>query len=300
MARKILFLVNPISGVRSKVHLEELISTQCKHRQVGCEIMHTNKEGDYNYLPQKVKNENFSDVVICGGDGTVRTIVSHLLQSAVNIGIIPLGSGNGLARTASIPYSIPKALEIIFRGQPRFVDAFLVNGILGCQIVGLGFDAFIAAEFARERKRGLSTYTKLAIKHFFKARTYDFTVEWDDEQFPIKAFIFCISNANQFGNNLKIAPQALLNDGRLDVVVLKKTSKLRILSSFVNHLLFAKKITPEQLEKNKGQIAYFNISKIRIINEQMAPVHIDGDPMPSEPEYTIEVLPNAYKLIQPV
>lgn len=300
MRRKLLFFVNPISGGRSKARLLENIAARCRKENAAFEILETNKEGNYDFLPGKIKNEQVTDVIICGGDGSIRSIVSFLLATHVNVGIIPLGSGNGLARTALIPYSIPKALNTIFYGQAAFVDAFYVNGKLGCQITGLGFDAFIAAEFAKERKRGLKTYTKLAIKHFFRTKPYDFTVEWGDEHLHLKAFILCTSNANQFGNNMKIAPKALLNDGKLDVVVLKKTSKLNILVSFVNHLLFGQKTPEGQIQKNAGNIAYFNVSKIKIINHQMAPVHIDGDPYPTEKEFIIEVLPNAFKLIQPL
>ncbi|MCO6496627.1 MAG: YegS/Rv2252/BmrU family lipid kinase [Chitinophagaceae bacterium] len=299
MNRRLLFFINPISGGKSKEKLEQTIADYCKNKGAYHEIVHTNIEGDYYYLPGKIKEEKISDVVICGGDGSIHSVVAFLLNTNVNIGVIPMGSGNGLARTARIPYAPLKALDVIFKGQARFVDAFRVNGILGCQITGLGFDGLIAAEFAKERKRGLPTYTKLAIKHFFGAKPFDFSVEWNDERFQLKAFILCVSNANQFGNNLKIAPKALLNDGRLDVVVLKKTSKISLLTSFVNHLLFGKKTDEEEVRKNIRNIAYFNVSKIRITNHEMAPFHIDGEPFLPEKEYVIEVVPNAYKLIQP-
>lgn len=299
MERKILFFINPVSGTRNKLSLEKTIINHCEKNFAAFEILFTSKDGDYAFLKEKTEKEFITDIVICGGDGSIGPIVSHLLDVKVNIGIVPLGSGNGLARSAGIPNSIDKALEIIFYGTPKFVDAFTVNKRLGCQIVGLGFDAFIAQEFARARKRGLSTYTKLAIKHFFKAKSYNFEFDINGNRESVEAFIFCVSNANQFGNNLKIAPKASLNDGLLDVVIVKKTTKLNVLISFVQHVLFGTKNPKSITVSAKKNLEYFNAQNIRIINKSNAPVHIDGDPLEVEKEYTIEILPSAYKLIQP-
>ncbi len=299
MKRKLIFFINPISGARSKVSLEKTIIEACGKESVFFEILFTSKDGDYSFLPGKIQSENITDVVICGGDGSVAPIITYLLDATVNIGIIPLGSGNGLARTAGIPYDVEKAIKVLFTGVPKNVDAFMVNDRLGCQIAGWGFDAFIAQEFARERKRGLSTYTKLAVKHFFKAKPYHFEIGSGGNTFSTDAFIVCVSNANQFGNNVKIAPKASLSDGLLDIVILKKTTKLKILTAFVNHLLFARKREPTLPKPPKGKVQYFNTQKVIIKNSGLAPMHIDGDPVGATSEYVVEVLPNAYKLIHP-
>lgn len=300
MERKILFFINPISGIRSKVHLEKMIIKKCEMHFAAFEILFTSKDGDYGFLKEKIEKESITDVVICGGDGSISPVISYLIDVKVNVGIVPLGSGNGLARSAGIPYSIDAALEIIFTGVADWVDAFTVNNRLGCQIAGLGFDAFVAHEFSKERKRGLSTYTKLAIKHFFKAKPYHFEFELNGKKEAVEAFIFCVSNANQFGNNLKIAPKATLNDGLLDVVILKKTTKLNILISFVQHILFGNKNPKNKPLSKKNNIEYFNTTWIKIYNRSHAPLHIDGDPLDPEKEYEIEMIPSAYKLIQPV
>lgn len=298
MQRRLLFFINPVSGARSKLSLENKIIARCEKENAWFRILFTSAEGDYYFLPDKICEDRVSDVVICGGDGSVAPIVSALLNTTVRVGIVPLGSGNGLARTAGIPYNVDKALRILFTGKGRRVDAFFVNGRLGCQITGLGFDAFIAQEFARKRKRGLSTYTKLAVQHFFGAKAYRFTVTFEDATQRLEAFIVCISNANQFGNNLKIAPRASLTDGLLDVVVLKKTTKAAILASFVNHLLFARKSNPHTGENAKN-IIYFNAAKLAVINHDLAPIHVDGDPVEAVERLQIEVLPSAYELIYP-
>ncbi len=299
MKRNLVFFINPISGARSKHALEEKIASKCEKEQASWQILFTNKEGEYSFLKEKIRTEEISDVVICGGDGSVGPIVSALLGVDVNVGIIPMGSGNGLARTAGISYHTNKALDIVFQGIAKPVDAFTVNGRLGCQITGLGFDAYIAKLFSEERKRGLSTYTKLAVRNFFKARPYQFELSHDGlPGIQTKAFIICVSNANQFGNNLKIAPQASLHDGLLDVVILRKTSKMQILVSFVNHLLFAKKMK-DMGEAGRKRILYFNSRKVIIKNIELAPIHIDGDPAEAKQEYVISIVPAAFRLIHP-
>ena len=299
MKRKIVFFINPVSGVKSKTDLEKTIIDKCEKEKVLFEILLTSRNGDYSFLREKIQTDCVSDVVICGGDGSVAPIVTALLNLPVNVGIIPLGSGNGLARTAGIPKSVKKSLDIIFSGNPMPVDAFMVNERLGCQITGFGFDAFIAHEFARERKRGLSTYTKLAVKHFLKAKPFRFEIEHSEGVIVTKAFIVCVSNANQFGNNVKIAPQASLCDGLLDVVILNESTKLGILSAFANHLLFSKKSPPVLSSASRKKVHYFNTNKIRIKNPDNAPVHIDGDPLDELKECVIEILPAAFSLIHP-
>lgn len=301
MKRKLLFFINPVSGIRSKESLDEKIGKKCRAEGIDFNILETSKDRNYHFLPEKIEKEKITDVVVCGGDGSISPVVSVLLHSVVNVGIIPLGSGNGLARTAGIPYSVAKALDVIFTGTPQYVDAFRINNHLGCQIAGLGFDALVASAFARERSRGLSTYTKLAIKNFFRATAYPFSIACETgEHFDVNAFILCVSNANQFGNNIRIAPRASLNDGLLDVIILKKTHKMRILVAFVNHLLFAKKTEDFALNFRNEKILYFNCKKLSIENKALAPVHIDGDPLTPAEKFEIEIIPSAYKLIRPV
>ncbi len=299
MERKIVFFINPVSGGKSKDVLIDKIKTACRKENLPFEILYTNAEGDYRFLPEKIIKEKITDVAICGGDGSLAPVISFLLSTDVNVGIIPLGSGNGLARTAGIPNNTNKALKVIFSGKPVLVDAFRVNNRFGCQITGFGFDALVAAEFAKERKRGLSAYTRLAVKNFFSARSYRFSLSFNGKLLDTEAFILCVANANQFGNNMKIAPGASLHDGLLDLVILQKTTKLNILISFISHLLFTKK-SGTVSAKDDRNIFYANCKELTIKNPDNAPIHIDGDPFESSAEsFNIEILPAAYKLIIP-
>jgi YegS/Rv2252/BmrU family lipid kinase len=299
MSRRILFFINPISGVKRKLNLEEKIIQKCEEKNIAFEILFTSKNGNYDFLHDKIEKENITDIAICGGDGSMSPIVSSILNIPVNIGIIPLGSGNGLARTAGIPKSIDKAFEIVLRGNAIYTDAFLINNKLSTHVCGLGFDATVAHDFSKHKTRGLHTYTKLAIKNFLSAKPYSFIAEVDEKKINVDAFLICIANSNQFGNNFKIAPEASIYDGLLDIVVLKKTSKPEIVLSFIKQIILGQIQNISSKDFDKKNILYFQTKKLKIKNLELAPLHIDGDPAETSKEFSIEILPSVYKLIQP-
>ena len=299
MSRKVLFFINPISGVRSKLNLEEKIIQKCKENNISFEILFTSKDGDYDFLRDKIRKENITDIAVCGGDGSIAPIVSSILNLPVNVGIVPLGSGNGLARTAGIPKSIDKAIEIVLKGNDFYTDAFLINDKLSTHVCGLGFDAKVAHDFSKQKTRGLHAYTKLALKNFLSAKAFSFTIEVDEKKINVDAFLICIANSNQFGNNFKIAPRASICDGLLDIVVLKKTSKPEIVLSFMQQIIAGQIQNISSKNFDKKNILYFQTKKLKIKNLELAPLHIDGDPAETCKEFSIEILPATYKLIRP-
>ena len=299
MSRKILFFINPISGTASKLQLEKKIITKCTERNIAFEILFTSEDGNYAFLKKKIEKESITEVVICGGDGSISPIVSSLLNTRINIGILPLGSGNGLATAAGIPKSLNKAFKIIFDKSASCVDAFLVNDRLSCQITGVGFDAKVAYDFSLQKKRGLSTYIKQVFKNFFSAKTWPFEIEIEGRIFKEEAFCVCIANSNQFGNNFKIAPKASLRDGLLDIVIMKKTSKPRVLFELVKQVFSGEIKSIKEKDLHKQNVLYFQASQLKIKNLDKAPLHIDGDPVLSSEEFSIKILPSAYRLIQP-
>ena len=299
MSRKILFFINPVSGTKNKLRLEERIIQKCKEKSILFEILFTSKDGNYQFLHDKIKNEAITDIAICGGDGSLSPIISSVLNVPVNIGIIPLGSGNGLARTAGIPNSVDKAIDIIFTGKSKYADVFLINKKLSVHVSGLGFDAKVAHDFSEGEARGLHAYTKIAIKNFLSAKTYPFTIEVDEKKMNVDAFFISIANSNQFGNNFKVAPKASICDGLLDIIVLQKTNKAKAVLSFAQQIISGRVHNFSVSELQKKNILYFQTQKIKIENPAFAPLHIDGDPAETRKEFSIEILPSAYKLIQP-
>ncbi|MBK8785290.1 MAG: YegS/Rv2252/BmrU family lipid kinase [Chitinophagaceae bacterium] len=299
MHRKLIYLINPISGTGTKGLLLEIIKNKTAEKNIPFEILHTNAEGDYGFLKEKIAAENITDVIVCGGDGTVNQVAKALLSVAVNIGIIPMGSGNGLAFAAKIPKRIHKALECVFAGNAVYIDSFYINRKFSCMLCGLGFDAQVAHDFAKQKKRGLATYIKQSTKNFFKARHYNFEIILDGKSINSEAFFISIANSNQFGNNFTIAPQASLHDGLLDIVVVNKMSKLRLIWTILKQIRSGQVRMYEDKKYHRNDIHYFQTKKLTIKNLQLAPLHIDGDPAETDAAFEIEIIENAFKLLIP-
>ncbi len=296
MSRKIIFLVNPKSGTDDKTAVQKLIRQRCKKENAAIEILHTNAEGNYQWLCDKIKEEKIDTVAVIGGDGTVSQVAYALQQVDVKLGIIPRGSGNGLAFAARIPKDIHKALDIIFKGKSSPVDGFLINEQFSCMLSGLGFDAQVAHDFAKQSKRGLSTYIKVTTASFFKAKAYPFTIEIFNSVIETEAYFISIANSNQFGNQFTIAPKASLSDGLLDIVIVPKMSKVQMLYSVLYHIRFGK---VKSAELGKKGILYFQTDQLTIHNPGLAPLHIDGDPKNTDQKFEIKVIPKAFRLLHP-
>ncbi len=299
MQRKIIYLINPISGSKGKAFLLKMIEEKTRAANILFQILPTNIEANYDFLKEKINTEQITDIVICGGDGTVNQVVNALINTSVNIGIVPMGSGNGLAFAAKIPRGATKALDIIFAGKSAFIDSLLINGRFSCMLSGLGFDAQVAHDFAKQSKRGLLTYMQQSWKNFIKATPHHFEIATPDTQFTVEAYFISIANGNQFGNNFTIAPKASLNDGLLDIVVVKKMSKLKMVSALIKHIFDGKIDYYKNNNFHKKDILYFQTDRLTIGNPSHAPLHIDGDPAVSSGLLTIEVVPNAFRLLQP-
>jgi len=299
MSRKFIYLINPISGTKTKSLALEIIKKKTIAENIAFEILPTNAEGNYAQLHEKIITEKITDIIVCGGDGTVNQVASCCRNSDVNIGIIPLGSGNGLAFAAKIPKRVDKALSIIFKGKAEFIDSFYINKKFSCMLCGLGFDAQVAHDFAKQKKRGLTTYIRQSTKNFFAAKPYPFKLSMDGIDFETDAFFISIANSNQFGNNFTIAPRASLQDGLLDIVVVNKMSKLRMIWSVMRQIRYGQVRLYEDKKYHRNEIHYFHAKKLTIQNPTMAPLHIDGDPAETSAEFDIQIIEKAFRLIMP-
>jgi len=299
MNRKILYFINPISGTQAKDLLVKKIEEKTTGHQIPFEILKTNADGNYYFLREKIEKESVTDIVICGGDGTVSQVAGTLLNEDIKIGIIPMGSGNGLALAAKIPKDLDKALDLIFTGKARYIDSFFINAQFSCMLCGLGFDAQVAHDFAKQPKRGLASYIRQTLVNFINARTYRFELVNKGKSFTAEAFFISIANSNQFGNQFTIAPQASLNDGLLDIIVVKKMSKLRMIWAVMKQVRNGKIKEVEERTFHDKDVLYFQTEKLIIHNLDAAPLHIDGDPTHTAKRFMVEIIPNAFKLIQP-
>jgi YegS/Rv2252/BmrU family lipid kinase len=293
--RKIAFLFNPVSGTGPKAGVRKLIEARTSEKGIPFEIFHTNKEGHYPELEKKIRDKNITDIVVIGGDGSISQVSAALRHTGVPFGIIPMGSGNGLALAAGIPKNPAKALDIIFNGHALPVDAFYINGHFSCMLSGIGFDAKVAHEFAKSKERGLWTYVKVAAKNFFGARPYPFQIISPGHNVNTEAFFVSIANSNQFGNQFTIAPKARLNDGLIDVVIVQKMNKFQLMLAVLHQLRFGD--VQEKIFR-KHSILYFQAAELIVLNPSLAPLHIDGDPAESAERFTIKVVPSAFNLFQ--
>lgn len=298
MERQFVYIINPISGTKGKKELQQIVEQKTEQAGFSYQVFPSVANGDYSFLDDFIRENKVTDVIIAGGDGTVGQVVNGLHKTKVNFGIIPCGSGNGLAFTAGIPKQPAKALDIIFKGNAVPVDAFTINGQLACMLSGLGFDAKVAHDFAQQPTRGLMTYMQQTIKNFVSAKTYSFGFKTGRKKWETEAYWVSIANSNQFGNNFKIAPAASLSDGLLDIVVMASPNKFDVIFQTLKQVGgFYNLQNLSDINTNKSLI-YFQTENITILNKSLAPLHIDGDPAETTESFTIEVKKHFFKLIQ--
>ncbi len=299
MQRNFICLINPISGTKNKTSALKIIEKKLAIAGYKLQVIHTNKEADYDFLKEKIINETITDIIVCGGDGSVNQVASALLGMDISFGIIPMGSGNGLARTAGISSKAGEAMDIILQGKSQHIDAFYINNRFSCMLAGLGMDAQVAHDFAKQSSRGLITYIKQTIRNFFSAQAFPFTISMEQSSFQTHAFFISIANSNQFGNNVTIAPQASLSDGLLDIVIVNKMNKLRLVYKLLKQLKFGKPISFRNAEERKAEIIYFQSNHFSIKNPSNAALHIDGEPVNTAPEFEIKIIEKAFRLLMP-
>jgi YegS/Rv2252/BmrU family lipid kinase len=306
--RNIIYIINPVSGTKGKKELQQFIEKKTLEQKISFQVFPSVASGDYSFLRSMIKEQKITDIVIAGGDGTVSQVVSSLMNCEVNFGIIPCGSGNGLAFAAKIPKQRSGAIDIIFNGNAVAIDGFYANDHFACMLCGFGFDAKVAHDFVDQANRGLVTYMRLALKNFFAMKKHRFQIQLQDTNFETKAYFISIANSNQFGNNFTIAPRASLTDGLLDIVILTSKNKIGFIWHTLKQLAGWNKLqTAAWMKKNKDRpdgpagrgLIYFQTDELNIINMSNAPLHIDGDPAEAVSELKITVKKKCFRLLQP-
>lgn len=288
--KKVLFIVNKFAGTGYQPALEGKILDICDQQEVECSIEFTRSRGHATELAAHAKENGFVQAIAVGGDGTVNEVARGLLNSSVQMGIIPRGSGNGLARHLGISLQITQALNGLFNSRVMDMDTFTVNGQLSVNVSGLGFDGHIANLFGKDKKRGLTGYVKLTILEFIRASEVNASLIIDDKEMERKAFIVAIANSSQYGNNARIAPNASVCDGLLNVTFLKKVPPYRI--DFV-YDFFTGKI------KNSVYCELLQAKNISIHLSKPVAYHIDGEPSGESDTFTIAIAPASLKMIVP-
>lgn len=284
-------ILNPISGVGSKRKIPDMIKEILDPEYYSVEIVFTEYSGHASELTKDAVENGVHTILAVGGDGTVNEIAQSMLHSDAILGIIPKGSGNGLARELFIPMDVRKALDVVLKGHVSTIDSCSANGRIFFTTCGVGFDAAVSKKFANEKHRGSLTYLKSAIEEFLSYEPQEYELLIDDTIREEKAFLVACANASQYGNNAFIAPNADIEDGKMDITILSPFTALDIAPLAIQ--LFTK-----QLDRN-SKIKTLKGKDVTIIRREPGIMHLDGEPVEAEAEIRITMDPHSLKVYTP-
>ncbi len=291
--KNVLFIVNKYAGAGYQPQVEGRILTACAKFDVECTIEFTSGPGHATDLAKEGAKRNFDIVVAVGGDGTLNEVARGLLNSKTPMGIIPKGSGNGLARHLGISMKMDKALEQVLTGKVVEMDTFRLNGKLSLNVSGIGFDGHIANLFAKKKRRGFWTYARLVTLHYLTFREFDAELELENHDFAKhKSFMIAIANASQYGNNARVAPKASITNNSLQTAILKKVPAQR-------GFRFAYQMFTGKLKTGKYYTC-LTVNNGLIKVDKPTAYHVDGEPCGHASEFKIEVLPHSLRMITPL
>lgn len=269
MPRKLLFIVNPNAGKRISDRIIETIKKEFP-KDLYYQIVIWQDKHHFSEIENMLKTQGYTDAVAVGGDGTVNHVAKTILGTDISLGIVPIGSGNGLARSLGLSMKLDEVVKQIAEGRRARIDCGVVNGRPFFCTSGIGFDAHIGNLFASSVKRGLQSYVKITISELFKYRAKNYTIEFNGQTIQRKAFLMTVANAGQYGNDFYIAPQASMMDGKFHVVILKPFSVLQVVGLMM-------KILGKKAHLSK-RIETYVTDKIKITRSTEDTIHFDGEP----------------------
>lgn len=288
MFRKILFVVNPNAGKKISGKLIETIRKEFPS-DIHNDITIWKDRNYFQEIVQSLKTGNYTDAVAVGGDGTVNQVAKTVLNTGITLGIVPAGSGNGLARSLGISMKTEEAIKQIAKGNSTLIDSGAVNGIPFFCTSGVGFDAHIGKLFATSTKRGLKSYIKITLKEFSSYKAKDYKICIDGKELDREAFLITIANAGQYGNNFYIAPHAKLNDNLFHIVVLKPFNLLGGTATVL-------KVLQRKADRAK-LLETFTGKEIVIKRSESGSIHFDGEPQTEGEMLSYKLYPKSLKVI---
>lgn len=292
--KKIVFVVNPISGTANKRSILRQVDRLIDKEQFEYSITETQYAGHATEIARVAANEGVDIVCAIGGDGTVNETARALVHTDTALAIIPCGSGNGLARHLHIPMDAIRAIRLINETAPMRIDYGLINLHPFFCTCGVGFDAFISQKFAEAGRRGPATYVENVLRSAlnYAPETYELDVENEDaEHATYKAVLIACANASQYGNNAYIAPQASVRDGLMDVTIVEPFTVLEVPQLAV--LLFNGAID------ESSRIRTFRCRHLVIRRSKPGVIHYDGDPVESGERVDVSIVPKGLLCVCP-
>lgn len=289
MKRKALFIINPVSGGKKKDGVPELIQKYVDSTIFDFETTFSTGISDARDIAKQAAGK-YDIIAAVGGDGTVNEVASAIAGTNSVLAIIPYGSGNGLSRFLSIPMDVEGAFATFNKGRTISIDAGKMNGHWFFNMAGMGFDAHISHVFAHgSKKRGFISYFKSSLQEINKYEPQLYKLDIDGVKYEREAFMLSMANSSQYGNNAHVSPTASVQDGLLDVCIIKPFPLYRFPEMGLR--MFTKTADSSQfVEIIKGK-------HIIITRSKPGPVHLDGEPQIEGAEIKIDVVPGALKVI---
>lgn len=285
---KRLFIINPKSGKRNNAQeLEQTIRTQF----YDADIVFTKEAGHATKLAADAVKQNYEQVIVAGGDGTINEAASSLVGTKTALGVIALGSGNGLAREIGCPLdNLQKACNNIYMAKPVLCDVGKANGEYFLNVAGIGLEATIAHAFARVKTRGMWPYFKIGFEQLLKYKAPQVEVWANDKNLIfLNPITLVFANGRQYGSNFKIAPEASLTDGKLDMVYIKQSPLWKLALGLPN--FFKPNLCSVKLSSTR------QIKKATITAQGKFVYHLDGEPKKATDKLDIEIVSKAICLL---
>lgn len=292
LRRHVCLIVNPISGTASKLRMIPAIARRLDKEGISFDIHRTEGPGHATELASGAARSGLYDAVIaCGGDGTVNETACGLTGTPTPMGIIPAGSGNGLARHLGIPVDVRRSIGIIAENNIIDADFGTAAGTPFFCTFGTGFDAAVSERFARRKRRGIVSYLKSTIDEFVKFKPEEYVIETDDTVLTDRAFLVVCCNASQYGNNAFIAPQASVTDGLIDVAIVHA-------GNIASHALVGLDLLTGFIGKN-ALVNMIRVKSATIHRNKAGIAHIDGDPRFMPADIDVRCHPGAIRMLAP-
>ncbi|HEU5290334.1 MAG TPA: YegS/Rv2252/BmrU family lipid kinase [Cyclobacteriaceae bacterium] len=290
--KNVLFIINKYSGMGYQPQVEGKMLNACEKFDIECSIEFTQHRGHATELAREGVAKNFNRVIAVGGDGTVNEVARGLLHTATPMGIIPKGSGNGLARHLGISMKLEKALNQILGGEVIQMDTFKMNDHLSLNVSGIGFDGHVANLFSVSQRRGFWGYSKLVLKEYLSYPEFEASLHLnEDPGSSQKSFMIAIANSSQYGNNAKVAPIASVMDQALQLAIIKKVPAQR--GFHFGYQMFTGNL------KTGVDYKCLSFRKGTIHVPTPTAYHIDGEPFGHSTSFKIELLPRSLHLVIP-
>lgn len=290
MFKRIVIIVNPVSGgVKNKVKIAESVSEFFSDSGSRCELEVTSGRGEATVFAKNAVSESCDLVIAIGGDGTINEVASSLVNTETTLGIIPVGSGNGFARSLKIPSKVDAACRLISENRVYSIDVGKANERYFFLVAGVGFDAAVGKSFDDFNHGGLLSYIYIGFREFWRFKPEKIRISFGNTCREFSPFIAAIANGQQYGNEAVIAPDAKLNDGLFDICIFPPFTAIQFLRA-------ASKIFNGKADQVPGS-EFYKSNEVVIERDAPGYVNIDGEPVMEDATVKITILPKSLKVI---